>query len=191
MVQARLEDHRRQKAEQEAQQGERELIRQRVRGQLEARTRWLKASPEGTLRALGITVDMEPRTFRADLAKTVRKARLQYHPDRHQVSFTAFSMDATLSKMEIRGTSAEECDWERACKMLSPCMIFVHLLAGRHSASPSGGRGDFQDHIHHKDLRGLQSAICTYLWPQPMRRGLHCQAVVLKTHLHPAVHRYL
>ena len=95
-LQARLEDHRRQKAEQEAQQDERELIRQQVRGQLEARTRWLKASPEGTLRALGISVDMDPRTFRADLAKTVRKARLQYHPDRHQVSCMGFSMDALM-----------------------------------------------------------------------------------------------
>ena len=71
--------------------------------------------------------------------------------------------------------------------MLSPCMTIVHLLAGRHSAGPGGGRGDLQDHIHHKDhLRGLQSADCTYLWPQPMQRGLQCQAVVLETHLHHA-----
>ena len=83
--QARLEDHRRSKAEQEAQQGEREVLRQQVRAQLEARTKWLRA-PDAILRALGVPLEMEAgNPFRADLARTVRKARLTYHPDRHQV----------------------------------------------------------------------------------------------------------
>ena len=85
LLQARLEDHRRQKAEQEAQQDEREVARQQVRAQLEARVKWLRA-PDAILRALGVPLEMEAgNPFRADLAKTVRKARLTYHPDRHQV----------------------------------------------------------------------------------------------------------
>ena len=84
-LQARLEDHRRQKAEQEAQQDEREVVRQQVRAALEARVKWLRA-PDAILRALGVPVEMEAgNPFRADLPKTVRKARLTYHPDRHQV----------------------------------------------------------------------------------------------------------
>ena len=84
-LQARLEDHRRQKAEQEAQQDEREVARQQVRAQLEARVRWLRA-PDAILRALGVPLEMERgNPFRADIPKTIRKARLTYHPDRHQV----------------------------------------------------------------------------------------------------------
>lgn len=84
-LQARLEDHRRQKAEQEAEQGEREVLRQRVRAELEARVKWLRG-PDAILRALNVPLEMEPgNPFRADLTKTVRKARLTYHPDRHQV----------------------------------------------------------------------------------------------------------
>ena len=84
-LQARLEDHRRQKAEQEAQQGEREVARQQVRAHLEARVKWLRG-PDAILRALGVPLEMEPgNPFRADIPKTVRKARLTYHPDRHQV----------------------------------------------------------------------------------------------------------
>ncbi len=83
-MQARLEDHRRQKAEQEAQQDEREVARLQARSQLEARTRWLKA-PEAILRALGVPLEMHAGSHRIDIAKTVRKARLTYHPDRHQV----------------------------------------------------------------------------------------------------------
>ena len=83
--QARLEDHRRAKAEQEAQQGEREVLRQQVRARLEARVKWLRA-PDAILRALGVPLEMEPgNPFRADLPRSVRKARLTFHPDRHQV----------------------------------------------------------------------------------------------------------
>ena len=84
-MQARLEDHRRQKAEQEVQQGERETARQQIRAQLEARTKWLRA-PDAILRALGVPLEMDSgNPFRIDIAKTVRKCRLTYHPDRHQV----------------------------------------------------------------------------------------------------------
>lgn len=84
VAQARLEDHRRQKAEQEAQQDEREIARLQARTRLEARTRWLKA-PEAILRALGVPLEVHAGSHRTDIAKTVRKARLTYHPDRQQV----------------------------------------------------------------------------------------------------------
>ena len=93
MLQARLEDHRRQKAEQEVQQGERETARQQIRAQLEARTKWLRA-PDAILRALGVPLEMDPgNPFRIDIAKTVRKCRLTYHPDRHQVCSFSLMID--------------------------------------------------------------------------------------------------
>ena len=67
------------------QQGERETARQQIRAQLEARTKWLRA-PDAILRALGVPLEMDPgNPFRIDIAKTVRRCRLTYHPDRHQV----------------------------------------------------------------------------------------------------------
>lgn len=55
-----------------------------MRAQLEARTKWLR-SPEAILRALGVPLETMPGSFRPDIARTVRRARLTYHPDRHQV----------------------------------------------------------------------------------------------------------
>ena len=125
MLQARLEDHRRQRAEQVAQQDERDLIRQQIRGQLEARTKWLKASPEATLRALGVKVAMDPMTFRADLARTVRKARLQYHPDRHQVSFIGFSMDGRRTETLME----DICRGVQLCRSLQDAVTMHDLCA--------------------------------------------------------------
>ena len=56
-----------------------------MRARLEASVKWLR-KPDDILRALKVPLEMEAgNPFRADLPKTVRKARLTYHPDRHQV----------------------------------------------------------------------------------------------------------
>ena len=47
-------------------------------------------TPEGTLRALNVPLEVDPRTGMLNVQKAIRKAIVYYHPDKHQVHLQRF-----------------------------------------------------------------------------------------------------
>ena len=49
-------------------------------------------TPEGTLRALNVPMEIDPRTGLPNVQRAIKKAIVYYHPDKHQVHLRAFCL---------------------------------------------------------------------------------------------------